>query len=128
MSVSAVWALNEACARRAFLTRLKVKHHTPILCLNQVRLMHVPCKSLLMLNNQSTQKLYSSKTSRNIYSSKSNSLNSYLKNYSISCTHTNTAVQNIFNVIYVSDAKHNFHLSLRQSSVSHNPSEIISIC
>ncbi len=43
-------------------------------------------------------------------------------------THTHTAVQNIFNVIYFRDENLNFHLPLRQSSVSHNTSEIVPIC
>ncbi len=42
-------------------------------------------------------------------------------------THTHTAVQKIFSVIYFSDANQNFHQPL-QSSVSQNPSEIIPIC
>ncbi len=50
-------------------------------------------------------------------------------------THTHTHTQSFkrsvmffFNVIYFSDANQNFNLPLLQSSVSHNPSEIILIC
>ncbi len=46
--------------------------------------------------------------------------------------YTHTVVQKIcnvfFNVIYFSDANQNFLQPLRQSSVSHSPSEIILIC